>query len=604
MSRRHILRVGALAAALLSTPALAASFGFAPDFGPNVTIFTPTTPLAQIQSTVNAIAARQVTNQFGPQRYALLFMPGTYGSKTNPLNFQVGFYTTVAGLGRSPGDVVINGSVDVYNQCVGGSCTALDNFWRSLSNLTINVTGAANSADPANGCYASEFWAVSQASPLRRVGVNGNVTLDDYCTQPSYASGGFIADSAFSGPIVNGSQQQFLTRNSTINGWSNGVWNQVFAGVVGAPAQCYPQQASCGPYTTLAVSPVTREAPYLTTSTTNTFAVVVPSVQRNSAGTTWSTQATQGQSIPLARFFIASPSDPVQLINLALALGFDLILTPGVYDLDASIVLPHPDTVVLGLGMPTLVPRNGNPAMVVQSNNGVAIEGVIFQAGPRNSTVLLRDGKPGQGGSSVDPSGLYDVFFRVGGAAPGSATDSLVVNADDAIIDNVWAWRADHGAGVGWTDNTADTGVIVNGNDVTAYGLAVEHYQKDEVIWNGNGGTDIFFQNELPYDPPSQAAWSEAPGIDGYPAFKIADRVRNFRGYGMGSYSNFDLGVSIFADHAFEVPDTLPPSSLDSLLTVFLSTTSSGGILHVIDQTGGSATIANPSKPVTVTSYP
>ncbi len=604
MSRRHMIRVGGLTAALLSTPALAASFGIAPDFGPNVTIFTPTTPLARIQSTVNAIAARQVTNQFGSPRYALLFMPGTYGSKASPLNFQVGFYTTVAGLGRSPGDVVINGSVDVYNQCVGGSCTALDNFWRSLSNLTINVTGASNSADPANGCYASEFWAVSQASPLRRVGVNGNLTLDDYCTQPSYASGGFIADSAFSGSIVNGTQQQWLTRNSNINGWSNGVWNQVFSGVLGAPAQCFPQQASCGPYTTLPASPVTREAPYLTATANNIDAVFVPSVQHNTTGTTWSTHATQGRSIPLARFFIASPSDPVQLINLALALGFDLILTPGVYDLDASIVLPHPDTVVLGLGMPTLVPRNGTPAMVARANNGVEIEGVIFQAGPKNSAVLLRDGRAGQGGSNDDPSGLYDVFFRVGGAAPGSATDSLVVDADDAIIDNVWAWRADHGAGVGWTDNTADTGVVVNGNDVTAYGLAVEHYQKDEVIWNGNGGTDIFFQNELPYDPPSQAAWSEAPGIDGYPAFKIADHVRDFSGYGMASYSNFDLGVGIFADHAFEVPDTLPPSSLNGLLTVFLSTTSSGGILHVIDQTGGSATIANPSKPVTVTSYP
>src|ERR1700730_2952535 len=227
-----------------------------PTFGPNVYIFNPSMPLSQIQSTVNTIANQQVSNQFGTQRYALLFEPGTYGSSTNPLNFRIGYYTTVAGLGQSPGDVVINGSIDVYNQCLGtNNCIALVNFWRSLSNLTINVT------TPGFGCYSGEFWAVSQAAPMRRVHVNGNVTLMDYCTSPSFASGGFIADSQFDGgTVINGSQQQWLVRNSKLDGWSNGVWNQVFSGVVGAPAQNFP---SSNQYTTLATSPVTREAPYL-----------------------------------------------------------------------------------------------------------------------------------------------------------------------------------------------------------------------------------------------------------------------------------------------------------------------------------------------------
>ncbi len=157
---------------------------------------------------------------------------------------------------------------------------------------------------------------------------------------------------------------------------------------------------------------------------------------------------------------------------------------------------------------------------------------------------------------------------------------------------------------MGWTSNTADTGVIVNGDNVTAYGLFVEHYQKYEVIWNGNGGTDIFFQNEMPYDPPSQAAWMEAPGVDGWAAFKVANSVTNFSGYGMGSYSFFNQGVDIFAAHAFEVP-TLPAGSLHDLLTIFLDPThGKGGILHVVNDTGGSSTIANPDIPVTVVSYP
>jgi hypothetical protein len=573
-----------------------------PNFGSNVYIFTPTMPLSQIQATVDSIATQQISNQFGTQRYALLFEPGTYGSSTTPLNFQVGYYTAVAGLGQSPNDVVINGSIDVYNQCTDGSCIALINFWRSLSNLTINVT------NPTFGCYTGEFWAVSQAAPLRRVQVNGAATFMDYCTGPSFASGGFVADSTFAGAsIVSGSQQQWFTRNSNLDGWSNGVWNQVFSGVIGAPAQCFPVQSSCGgPYTTLATSPVTREAPYLYTDSFGNYNVFVPAVQHNSSGTTWASGETPGSSIPIQKFFIAQPTDSVALIDAALLFGYNLILTPGVYNLDFSLLVLRPDTVVLGLGFPTLIPQNGTPSMIVASDIGVQLSGMIFDAGPKNSPVLLQVGLCGicHNGSSTDPSVLSDIFFRIGGAEAGSATVSLLVNSDDAILDDIWAWRADHGAGVGWTSNTANTGLIVNGNNVTAYGLFVEHYQQYEVIWNGNGGTDIFLQNEMPYDPPSQAAWMEAPGVDGWAAFKVGNNVTSFKGYGMGSYSFFNQGVNIYAANAFEVPSTLPPASMNDLLTIFLSTAGSGGILNVINGTGGSSTIANPDTPVTVVSYP
>ncbi|MGA3088918.1 MAG: hypothetical protein ABSD75_09915 [Terriglobales bacterium] len=579
-----------------------------PNFGANVYIFNPSMPLSQIQAAVDAVATAQVPNQFGSERYALLFEPGTYGSTATPLNFQVGYYTSVAGLGQSPGDVVINGSIDVYNQCFSGSCIASDNFWRSLSNLTINVT------NPTFGCYSGEFWAVSQAAPIRRVLVNGAATLMDYCTGPSYASGGFIADSQFAGgSIVSGSQQQWLTRNSNLDGWSNGVWNQVFSGVVGAPAQCFPVVPSCGgPYTTLATSPVTREAPYLYQDSHGQYNVFVPAVQTNSSGTTWGSGATPGSSIPIRQFFIAQPSDSAETLNLALLFGMNLILTPGIYNLDRSLQVWRPDTVVLGLGFPTLIPEYGNASLIGTNAPGILIAGLIFDAGPNNSPVLLQLGSACDRGychhrddyGNSDPSGIYDVSFRIGGAEPGSATNSLVVNSDNVILDDIWAWRADHGSGVGWTENTANTGLIVNGDNVTAYGLFVEHYQQYEVIWNGNRGRDIFFQNEMPYDPPSQAAWMEAPGVDGWAAFKVGDAVTSFSGYGMGSYSFFDQGVNLYAANAFEVPSTLPAASMNDLLTIFLNTSGSGGILNVIDNTGGSSTIANPDTPVTVVSYP
>ena len=559
--------------------------------------------LSQIQTAVDSVASQQVSNQFGTQRFALLFEPGTYGSSTDPLNFQVGYYTSVAGLGQSPNDVVINGSVYARNQCVSGSCTALNNFWRSLSNLTINVT------TPNFGCYTGEFWPVSQAAPMRRVHVNGFATLMDYCTQPSFASGGFIADSAFDGStIVNGSQQQWLVRNSSVDGWSNGVWNQVFSGVQGAPAQCFPAASACGgPYTTLPTSPVTREAPYLYQDDGGQFNVFAPAAQSDSAGTTWSSGQTPGVAIPINKFFIAAPTDSAATINRALATGKNLILTPGIYQLDETITVTRPDTVVLGLGFPTLVPRNGIVTMTTASAKGILISGILFDAGTTNSPALLQvgSGHSRSDNFAPDPTALTDVFFRIGGATPGKATTSLVVNSNNVILDDIWAWRADHGNGVGWTANTADTGVIVNGDNVTAYGLFVEHYQKTETNWNGNGGRVVFFQNEMPYDPPSQAAWMEAPGVDGFPALKVADGVTSFSGHGMGSYSFFNQGVDIFAANAYEVPTTLPASSLNDLLTIFLDPANGkGGILNVINDTGGSSTIANPDVPVTVVSYP
>jgi hypothetical protein len=625
--RSFTLLAALVVAALISstTPATAASIAAAPpstavsattaanpqlaqpDLGPNVKIFDPSMPQSQIQATVDAIAAQQLTNQFGPQRYSLLFKPGTYGSTANPLNFQVGYYTEVAGLGLSPNDVVINGSVYVRNQCDAAKfCIALNNFWRSLSNLTINVT------NPDFGCYTGEFWAVSQAAPMRRVHVNGLTTLMDYCTGPSFASGGFIADSRFDGnTVVNGSQQQFFVRNTTLDGWSNGVWNQVFSGDLNAPAQCYPAQASCGgPYTTVAATPVSREKPYLYVDGAGRYQVFVPSVAANSAGESWSAGQTPGRSVDLADFYVAHPSDSAKTIARQLDRGRNLLFTPGVYAIDRTLKIDRPGTIVLGLGMATLTATDGAVPMRVADVGGVDIAGLIIDAGVVNSKVLLQIGKRhGRGHHAdarrwIEPTAVQDVFFRIGGPHPGKATVSLEVNSDNTILDDIWAWRADHGDGVGWTQNTADTGLVVNGDNVTATGLFVEHYQKFQVIWNGENGTDVFFQSEMPYDVPSQAAWSSAPGVDGYAAVKIAACVKRFTGSGMGTYSFFNQGLDIFAAHAYEVPKT-PGVTLSDLLTIFLDPKNGrGGIRNVVNDVGGSSTIANPDVPVTVVSYP
>jgi hypothetical protein len=599
--------VPAAAGATAARPAVPAAHRVPgqPDLGPNVYVFDPSMPVSQIQSTVDAISTLQLSNQFGAQRYALLFKPGTYGSADNPLNFQVGYYTDVAGLGASPNDVVINGSIDVYNQCdSGGNCIALTNFWRSLSNLTINVT------NPDAGCYKGEFWAVSQAAPMRRVHVNGNATLMDYCSNPSFASGGFIADSSFTGgTIINGSQQQFFVRNTALDSWGNGVWNQVFAGDPGAPAQCYPAQPNvCGPYTTLATTPASREKPYLYVDSQGTWQVFVPAARTNSSGNSWSSGPTPGHSIPLSHFLVAQPSDSVKTINRALARGQNLLLTPGVYKIDRSIKVTRPNTVVLGLGLATLTAERGATPVRVANVPGVDVAGLIVDAGPVRSPVLMkignRHGRQHPRGAA-NPTALQDVFFRIGGPHAGRAKVSLEVNSDNVILDDIWAWRADHGTGVGWRQNTANTGLVVNGDNVTATGLFVEHYQKFQVIWRGRNGSDVFFQSEMPYDVPAQTAWMSHHGtIEGYAAFRVTGAARHFTGYGMGTYSFFNQGINIFAAHAFEVP-TDAGVHLHDLLTIFLDATNgSGGISNVVNDTGGPSTSANPDTPVTVVDYP
>lgn len=226
-------------------------------------------------------------------------------------------------------------------------------------------------------------------------------------------------------------------------------------------------------------------------------------------------------------------------MNAALAAGLNLLITPGVYHLDQPLHVTHSDTVVLGLGIATLVPDGGITAVDVDDVDGVKIAGLLIDAGTTSSATLMRIGDPGANADhSENPTSLHDVFFRVGGAAAGKARTSLVVNSNDVIGDHLWLWRADHGpddSHVGWSCNTADTGLVVNGDDVTVYGLFVEHFQKTQVTWNGNRGRTYFFQNEMPYDVPDQAAWMNGESA-GYAAYQVASDVTSHEAWGLGSY--------------------------------------------------------------------
>ena len=263
-----------------------------------------------------------------------------------------------------------------------------------------------------------------------------------------------------------------------------------------------------------------------------------------------------------------------------------------------------------GWAIPTLVPTRGNVAMDVANVPGVKLSGLLFDAGTINSPILLQVGLlpllpilRSAGSDPNNPTMIQDVFFRIGGANVGKATVSLEVNSSNVIIDNIWAWRADHGnpGTVGWTINTAKHGVIINGDNVVAYGLAVEHFQNYQTIWSGENGIDYFYQSEMPYDPPNQAAFSHQ-GINGFASFKVQDPVRNFRGFGMGVYCNFTADPAIVAASGMEAPNT-PGVQFNDLLTVALGIGDVGSIENVINDVGGPTSLTAVT-PTYLLSYP
>jgi hypothetical protein len=623
----------AFVAPVVSSPG-AASAAAEPDFGPNVIIFDPSMPTSDIQATFDEIWELQRDAEMGSGRYSLLFEPGEYGSVDEPLLGRVGYYTEVAGLGASPGDVQINGKIEVYNRCFDApnrpsydlsnpdvECFALNNFWRTLSNLTINVRPVPGAAAPTDwfACEAGlpfNTWAVSQAVSMRRVQLNAfdgvpPLFLFDVCLQrPGFASGGFIADSR-PGDVINGPQQQWLTRNSEIPSWSNAVWNQVFTGVLGAPddagyAACVQQPNGCVPYTTLETTPLSREKPYLFVADDGDLNVRVPDAHRDTSGISWAESITPGRTIPISDFFVADPDDSVQTINNALARGKHLILTPGVYDVAKSIDVKRADTVVLGMGHATLHAVNGAIPLTTADKAGIIVAGVTIDAGEVESPALLRVGKKNgnNGVPNTDPENpvtLSDVYFRVGGPYVGKTDIALEVNSDHVLVDHTWVWRADHGVegfdatcdlddptdyencvdesgdpigylgdNIRWETNIGRNGAVVNGDDVTATGLFVEHFQEYNTVWNGERGAAYFYQNELPYDPPTQADWTADDGTLGWAAYKVADDVEEHTLWGGGAYIYNRNNPAIVTENGYDVPEA-PGVQLNHIMTNNLS---------------------------------
>ncbi|HTC76848.1 MAG TPA: hypothetical protein VK684_14805 [Edaphobacter sp.] len=560
--------------ASIASPAVA-STAATPDFGPNVLIFNPSMPSATIQAEIDKVYATQRHNEFGPERNAFLFLPGNY-----TVDVPVGFYTQVLGLGASPDSVHITGNV--HSDAAARNNNATTTFWRAAENFSVAPTGGTMQ------------WAVSQAVPFRRMHVQGDIVLNQ---NTGWASGGWMSDTLIDGTVASGTQQQWISRNSEWHSWTGANWNMVFVGIPNPPDGEWPKP----PYTKIAKTPIIREKPFLQIGSSGNYSVRVPSLSTNSSGITWHAASTPGKTIPIAQFYIAHPTrDNAATINAQLAKGKNLLLTPGIYDLTGAIHITHPNTVVMGLGLATLHPVNGTAAMITADVDGIIIAGLLFDAGPTQSPVLLQIAPNKSTVSHAkNPVSLHDVFFRVGGAGVGRAVINLEINSNDTIVDHTWIWRADHGAGVGWDSNTSANGLVVNGDNVTIYGLFVEHHQQFQVLWNGNAGRTYFYQSEVPYDPPDQPSFTSATGTNGWASYKVADTVTSHEAWGLGIYSVFRK-PDVVLSRAIEVPSNSTVRFHD-MITVALGRL--GEISNVINSTGG-ATATSPRVTPKVTTFP
>jgi hypothetical protein len=242
--------------------------------------------------------------------------------------------------------------------------------------------------------------------------------------------------------------------------------------------------------------------------------------------------------------------------------------------------------------MPTLVSHNGNAVVEISDVDGVTVCGVTIDAGKIQSETLFRVGETNSNSShKKNPTFLYDIFIRVGGYGEGSASSCMVINSKNVIVDHTWLWRADHGKNVGWDKNRSKNGLIVNGDQVTVYGLFCEHFQEYQTLWNGNDGKVYFYQSEMPYDPPAAGDFKHG-SINGYASYKVSDGVTGHQAWGIGIYCVF-FKAPVIVDQAIETPVNLEKDIHHKIIFWLSGGNKESKIKSVINGKGGQVDISN-----------
>jgi len=529
---------------------------------------------------------------FCTKRMAVLLKPGVHKAK-----FNVGFYNSLVGLGPEPGAVELD-AFEVLNGVgpdgiqYGPGPGALNNFWRSVENLT---TGRGRDI----------FFFVSQASPLRKVHIRGQLRLSGAVGGGiydwGYASGGFLADSRIDGGIEFGSQQQFCTRNCEIGddaAYENGAWSNVLIGSKGM-YKSHPEEF--GKQTIVESTECIAEKPYIMyEENENKYYLMIPRSELAKRGISWEKYSNSGvERVDFEDVYVAEEGiSTAAIINAKLSEGKHVILTPGIYKIAEPIVVGTSNVVILGLGLATVQPADDAPYMdslifVKDGLKGVRIASLMVQGGEAGSNSLIKWGTQtprfGAHTHQVDqrPGYLYDIFCRIGGdrdaSMPEVRTDKMVlINSSNVIGDNLWLWRADHELpkNVGVTDSRHKVfnALEVNGDDVIMYGLFAEHTLGNQTVWNGENGKTFFYQCELPYDVKQQNF-----GDQGYAGYVVAEHVQTHTLRGGGVYSYF-RDHEVHCHCGFRAPECRSGINLLNIFTVYLN--GNGGINHVLNLQG------------------
>lgn len=571
---------------------------------------------------------------WGNNRYAVLIKPSTsyFLSGDATQGFALGFLTQVLGLGKSPDDTQISGmGIQVLNRCdenipdsgnadtnreeclrIGG----LNNFWRGFENVSMLNSSPENT--PLR-------LAISQATPIRRIHLSEKgqtpqkqelVLCDWYGTthdQCGYTSGGFMANASIP-TLTPGSQQQWLLRNAKIQNSQTAVWNfvdlsnnigqYIFAspqdhyqspkGSIWAKEWVSGQTGSITTYPLTTVPPknlIIREKPFLLKMNDQApWSVARPGIESGRNGYNWQEPGLDKPEMIDDNYLIIAPnpdkgnyaninSNDVSSINAALNAGKRIIFMPGVYHLYDTINVTQADSLILGLGMPSVVCETEKPCIAVIGNaeKGTQIAGMIFDAGYKLTSTMVQIGDPTQSSTkdnSDNPIVLSDIFIRIAEFQYPDKSRShgirqtktgMTIYSNNAIGDNIWIWRGDHDLASGdspnnadnlvtWNFNRAAHGLVVYGDHVSIYGLAVEHFQDYQTVWYGDDGRVYMYQSEMPYDVPDT---KDNPATDPNKSLWICHDpktgAQKERGVGCASYvidstvnSHYATGLGIY----------------------------------------------------------
>ena len=554
---------------------------------------------------------------FVEERNAILFANGTYQN----LDLEIGYYTQVAGLGARADDVKFTNceygpycpalNKDRYVPSKGKERRpglALDTFWRVAENYYTEAR-------------KGQLWAVSQAAPIRRVKVKGDLLLHD---SGARASGGHMANCVVSGNLSFGSQQQLCCRSVDIIGtYDLGAWSVVFVDCNGGPDKSTIQfvkginAKDRNVSVTVDMFPkLTVEKPFVILGKDTRYYLHVP--QPRFAGATPNGADLTGEldavrdfnrvRVAVANATDGKPDENVaKKINEALQQGKDIVLSPGIYYLSEPLEITKSDQVILGLGLATLVaPTDGRPCIKVPPGlDGVRIAGIMLEASVIKKAsedmvacfIEWGEESAKYAGDPKNPGVLTDIFARVGGSNPDRSvsTDIMIrIHSGNVYGDNLWLWRADHVAllkdeepnfpPLGYHqvllgEVPCETGLEVTGDDVTIHGLAVEHTTQHQVIWKGERGNVQFYQSELPYDVNATFA------DNGWLGYHVTQDVKVHTAGGTGIYSNF-------RDHVVNVLTAIRHPKSEGIIftnkfTTFLD--NNGTILSVINDIGAPA---------------